>query len=62
MYNFSSLSVIVKTDLYIFGEFGDKDLQVLLDHFNDPVLNNAAIDVAEAEVEWTMMKKEICDL
>ena len=35
MYNFSSLSVIVKTDLYIFVEFGDKDLQVLLDHFND---------------------------
>ena len=62
MYIISRLSVIAKTDLYIFVEFGDKDLQVLLDHFNDLVLNKSAIDVVEAEIEWTMMKKEICDL
>ncbi|KAH3802212.1 hypothetical protein DPMN_155885 [Dreissena polymorpha] len=39
-------------------DYGDQELQVLLQHFS-PTLVKAGVRPAEAEMEWTMLKKEI---
>lgn len=44
-----------------FSEFGDKELQVILDHFRT-VLVDVGVDVEDAETEWTILKKEVLDL
>lgn len=42
----------------IFEDYGDDDLKTILAHFKD-VLADSGIDVAEAEMEWTILKKDI---
>lgn len=38
-------------------DFGDKELQLLLNHFKTPLLA-AGISIEEAEIEWTPLKKK----
>ena len=40
--------------------YGDDDLLVLLEHFQDP-LEGVGVVVAEAELERTVLKKELHD-
>ena len=45
---------------HCFTDYGDDDLLVLLDHFKD-TLEHHGVDVAEAELEWTALKKVLHD-
>lgn len=39
------------------SDFGDKELQLLLNHFKTPLLA-AGISIEEAQIEWTPLKKK----
>lgn len=45
-----------KKNVTNFPEFEDKELRTLLQHF-DSVLKQAGVNVLEAEIGWTMLKK-----
>lgn len=40
--------------------YGDKELQTLVDHFQ-PLLTEANVNNADAELEWSLVKKDIHD-
>ena len=44
----------------LFSAFGDDELQTLIGHFS-PTLQTAGVNLEEAELEWTLMKKEVYD-
>ena len=43
-----------------FSAFGDEELQVLIGHFSS-ILQRAGVNSEEAELEWTLLKKEVYD-
>ena len=46
--------------LFLFSVYGDDHLGILLCHFKG-ILEEANIDLTEAELEWTALKKELYD-
>ena len=46
--------------LFLFSVYGDDHLGILLGHFKG-ILEEANIDLTEAELEWTALKKELYD-
>ena len=44
--------------MYCFADFGDIEIQCLVDHWQ-PVLIDAGIDIAQVEMEWTLLKDKI---
>ncbi|CAC5426492.1 unnamed protein product [Mytilus coruscus] len=68
---FSTTSIVQATriaDLQIwpksweaFKVYGDEDLQTIVDHF-ELILSHAGVITEDAELEWTLLKKDVQDL